>query len=175
MEHNSKGTEITKAKKAFREIHNCKHCFFFEKPRRCPAMNVRPLEEISMPVVVEDNQKFSCPKDDIGNSPYGNAAGTCFGYCWKDILKEFAEKRKSKEDKKTSKKSSDNGKKNEGKRRRFGLMQKAKALLIHNLFRNRSQNKHSENQEMPSIVGNVAPWLGLLGIGLLLISAVLRA
>lgn len=98
MEHNSKGTEITKSKKVFREIHNCKHCFFFEKPRRCPAMNVCPLEEISMPVAVEEKLEFSCPKDDIGNCPYGNAAGTCFGYCWKEILKEFAENRKSKEE-----------------------------------------------------------------------------
>ena len=84
--------------KLFREIHNCKHCYFFEKPRRCPAMNICPLAEMKMPETVRVKKFLPCPKDDEGNCPYGNEAGTCFGYCWKDILRDFYKAKECKEE-----------------------------------------------------------------------------
>ena len=77
-----------------------------------------------------------------------------------------------KDDKKSSKKSSGDGKTAKGKKRRFRLLQKAKLILLQNNLTNRSHRESGDNQEMPQLVGNVAPWLGLLGIGLLLLSAV---
>lgn len=77
-----------------------------------------------------------------------------------------------KSDKKSSKKSSDDGKKGKGKKRRLGLLQKAKLMLLQNNLANKNHKENSDNQEVPEIVSNVAPWVGLLGIGLLLISAV---
>lgn len=92
---------------------------------------------------------------------------------------ESKEKQKSsdkspskKDDKKSSKKSSDDGKKGKGKKRRLGLLQKAKLILLQNNLANKNHRDGGESQEVPQIVNNVIPWLGLLGIGLLLISAV---
>ena len=92
---------------------------------------------------------------------------------------EIKEKKKSsdkssskKDDKKSSKKSSDDGKKGKGKKRRLGLLQKAKLILLQNNLANKNHRDGGESQEVPQIVNNVIPWLGLLGIGLLLISAV---
>lgn len=77
-----------------------------------------------------------------------------------------------KDDKKSSKKSSGDGKTAKGKKGRFRLLQKAKLILLQNNLTNKSRRESGDNQEMPQLVGNVAPWLGLLGIGLLLVSAV---
>ncbi len=77
-----------------------------------------------------------------------------------------------KDDKKSSKKSSDDGKKEKGKKRRLGLLQKAKLVLLQNNLVNRNHKENGDNQEVPEIVNNVVPWVGVLGIGLLLVSAI---
>lgn len=77
-----------------------------------------------------------------------------------------------KDDKKSSKKLSGGGKTAKDKKGRFRLLQKAKLILLQNNLTNKSHRESGDNQEMPQLVGNVAPWLGLLGIGLLLLSAV---
>ena len=77
-----------------------------------------------------------------------------------------------KESKKSSGKSSDDGKTSKGKKRRLGLLQKAKMLFLQKNLLKQNGKEGSDNQEMPQIVSDVAPWLGLMGIGLLVISAV---
>ena len=34
-----------------------------------------------------------CYGDEVGNCPYSNEVGTCFGFCMKDILKEQRERK----------------------------------------------------------------------------------
>ncbi len=48
-----------------------------------------------------------CPKDTIGNCPYGNDVGTCFGFCWQEILKEFRAKRGNHYEKEAEEESND--------------------------------------------------------------------
>ena len=93
MDHNQKN-----AINLFREAYNCKHCLYFEKPRLCLAMNSCPLDEKRIPGAVRVKNFQMCPKDEVGNCPYGNDAGTCFGFCWKEILKDFYKKGESKEE-----------------------------------------------------------------------------
>jgi hypothetical protein len=38
------------------------------------------------PVIEEKITREKCSKDKEGNCPYGNEVGTCFGYCWKELL-----------------------------------------------------------------------------------------
>lgn len=77
-----------------------------------------------------------------------------------------------KESKKSSGKSSDNRKATKGRKRRPGLLQKAKLTLLRiNLLKSRNKDQ-GDNQEMPRIVSSVATWLGLLGGGMLMIAAV---
>ena len=86
--------------------------------------------------------------------------------------KSYEKSSAKKDDKKSSKKSSGDGKAAKDKKRRFRLLQKAKLIFLQNNLTNKSHRESGDNQEMPQLVGNVAPWLGLLGIGLLLLSAV---
>ena len=41
--------------------------------------------------------KKGCLAKDGKSCPYGNDVGTCFGYCWKEILNEFKEKKRQEE------------------------------------------------------------------------------
>lgn len=77
-----------------------------------------------------------------------------------------------KESKKSSGKSSDDGKTSKGKKRRLGLLQKAKMLFLQKNLLKQDGTEGGNNQEMPQIVSDVAPWVGLMGIGLLVVSAV---
>lgn len=51
-----------------------------------------------MPEAVRVKNFLPCPKDDVGNCPYGNESGTCFGYCWKEILRDFYKAKENKEE-----------------------------------------------------------------------------
>lgn len=87
--------------------------------------------------------------------------------------KTSSDKSSSKQDrKKSSGKSSDDGKGAKGKKKKIGLIQKAKMVLLQNNMLKTQGKENGDNQEIPSIVSSVAPWLGLMGIGLLVISAV---
>lgn len=70
--------------KLFREIHDCKNCLYYEKPRRCQATKSCPLQKGEIPDWLPE--KYRCPKDSEGNCPYGNEVGTCFRFCWNEIL-----------------------------------------------------------------------------------------
>lgn len=82
--------------KEFRLQHDCAHCLYYEKPRRCKATDRCFLDENQYPDL-EIRIKENCSKDKDGNCPYGNEVGTCFGYCWREILDEFKEKKKQEE------------------------------------------------------------------------------
>lgn len=74
-------------RKEFRERHDCGNCLYFQRPRKCPAETVCPIEtDLSHGMV---RAAIGCPKDMEGGCPYGNSAGTCFGFCIKRILKEM--------------------------------------------------------------------------------------
>lgn len=90
----------------------------------------------------------------------------------KDTKKSNEKASSTKESKKASGKSSDDGKTSKGKKRRLGLLQKAKMLLLQKNLLKQNETEGGNNQEMPQIVSDVVPWLGLMGIGLLVISAV---
>lgn len=78
--------------KEFRIKHDCAHCYYYEKPRRCKGMDKCYLEddEAQEPEMGENHH---CSRDKEGDCPYANEAGTCFGYCWKEILNEFKKKK----------------------------------------------------------------------------------
>lgn len=90
----------------------------------------------------------------------------------KDTKKANEKSSSNRESKKSSGKSTDDGKSSKGKKRRLSLLQKAKMVLLQNNLLKSQSKEQSDNQEMPQIVSDVAPWLGLMGIGLLVISAV---
>ena len=81
------------ARKEFREEHDCQYCMYFEN-KSCKANKKCPLDEQEEQEKHKKPEKPKCPKDKEGNCPYGNESGTCFGFCWKDILKEYEEKRR---------------------------------------------------------------------------------
>lgn len=77
----------------FRDEYDCKHCVLFKQPRQCNANGNCPLEENSKKARKPKRHevqigKSRCKKDISGNCPYGNASGTCFNYCWKEILEK---------------------------------------------------------------------------------------
>ena len=81
------------AKKAFREIYDCEYCLYNERPRRCHTAPERgcPLEYGKQ---IKEVEKIpTCPKDQEGYCPYGNEVGTCFGFCYQQILSKFYKKR----------------------------------------------------------------------------------
>lgn len=90
---------MDKEEKAFREKYNCRNCSYYKKPRRCFAEKICPLEEGEIPRLVNKikSKLPKCPKDKVGDCPYGNENGTCFGFCWLDILKEYRERKKQNE------------------------------------------------------------------------------
>lgn len=83
-------------KKEFREEHDCAFCLYFEN-RTCKAVNRCPIDEKEKRRFSRTPEQTPCPKDEEGNCPYGNDVGTCFGFCWKEILEEYHEaKRRNK-------------------------------------------------------------------------------
>lgn len=87
--------------------------------------------------------------------------------------KKSSDKSSSKQEgKKSSGKGSDDGKGAKGKKKKIGLIQKVKMVLLQNNLLKTQGKENGDNQEIPSIVSNVAPWLGIMGIGLLVVSAV---
>ena len=71
----------------FRRKHDCESCLYFKRPKRCPAEKACPLDgKMSEGMIFA---AIGCPKDTEGGCPYGNSAGTCFGFCIKRILKEM--------------------------------------------------------------------------------------
>ena len=87
----------------------------------------------------------------------------------KDTKKSSNKSSNKNDGKKSSGKSSDDGK---GKKKKLGLLQKAKMLLLQNNLMNKQGKESSDGQEVPSIVSGLAPWLALMGGGLLIVSAV---
>lgn len=74
----------------FREEHECKYCLYFEKPRRCMAVDRCPMDEETVLKKTEEKVGIKCPKySGDKRCPYSNEAGTCFGFCTRDILEEF--------------------------------------------------------------------------------------
>ena len=80
----------TLSKREFRKKHNCKSCLYYSKTRKCSAELICPLE-IDAKLAVKLR---TCPLDESGTCPYGNEAGTCFGFCIKQILQEQKEGKK---------------------------------------------------------------------------------
>ncbi len=79
--------------KRFRSEHDCMSCIYFSKPRKCVAIDECLLEQ-GEDDEAEVQTKVRCSKDEIGDCPYGNESGTCFGYCLQRIIKEHREKQK---------------------------------------------------------------------------------
>ena len=83
----------------FRALHECKYCLYFEKPRRCMAIDTCPIEG-DFPGSKQPDEKpvLKCPKynQDVP-CPYGNESGTCFGFCTKKVLEELKKSRTASE------------------------------------------------------------------------------
>lgn len=79
--------------KKFRKKHKCRLCLYYRKLRNCQAELVCPLDPPE-----EFGEKKTCPLDTDGSCPYKNESGTCFGFCWKKILKEHNERKKYEKD-----------------------------------------------------------------------------
>ena len=76
-------------KNALRKLHDCDYCLYYEKPRRCYATKQCPMEMEKRIMKKEEVKQPTCQRDKEGNCPYGNAVGTCFGFCFQEILAEF--------------------------------------------------------------------------------------
>lgn len=85
--------------KAFRKKHNCKSCFYYTKMKRCVMTLECPLDVNTE----RSSTKKSCPLDIDGTCPYKNEAGTCFGFCMKEILREHRERKRQNEQTKEEK------------------------------------------------------------------------
>ncbi|MBP3234956.1 MAG: hypothetical protein J6M65_11115 [Eubacterium sp.] len=82
--------------KQFRELHECKYCLYFDKPRRCMAIDSCPIEGEFETSKKEEKPVLKCPKYDQDKTcPYANETGTCFGYCVKEVMKEIKKNRSS--------------------------------------------------------------------------------
>lgn len=73
--------------KEFRKRNGCDSCLYSQNMKRCFMTSICPL------VIEEENVqiKRTCPLDESGTCPYKNGAGTCFAFCWKEILKDYKE------------------------------------------------------------------------------------
>ena len=81
-------------KRKFREAHDCYHCRY-RNLEQCPAVVSCPLEVTRK---INKRKAPKCPRDETNDCPYGNDAGTCFGFCWREILRDFKRERESKEE-----------------------------------------------------------------------------
>ncbi len=76
----------------FKEQHGCVQCLYKQsiancfKLKKCFINTEKARAFISM-----------CPKDDTGDCPYGNDAGTCFGFCMREIVQEHRERKRKHE------------------------------------------------------------------------------
>lgn len=77
-------------RKEFREVHDCLFCLYYEN-KSCKAKKKCPMVVQEEKEKLKEVEKIRCPKDKEGNCPYGNESGTCFGFCWKNILKDYDE------------------------------------------------------------------------------------
>ena len=84
-------------REAFRKKYGCLDCLYYEKPRRCFETKYCPLEDGEEPKKTEQLPKPRCPNDIKGDCPYGNEIGTCFGFCWQEILSEHRERKRRNE------------------------------------------------------------------------------
>ena len=84
-------------REAFRKKYGCLDCLYYEKPRRCFETKYCPLEDGKEPKKTEQLPKPRCPNDIKGDCPYGNELGTCFGFCWQEILSERRERKRRNE------------------------------------------------------------------------------
>lgn len=83
---------------AFRELHECKYCLYFEKPRRCMAIDTCPIEGDFPNAKSDEKPVLRCPKYDKDSPcPYGNEVGTCFGFCTKKVIEDMKKKREESE------------------------------------------------------------------------------
>ncbi len=74
----------------FRELHECRYCLYFDKPRRCMAIDTCPIEGEFPNLKKPEKPKLRCPKYNHEKScPYGNDVGTCFGFCAKEAMEEI--------------------------------------------------------------------------------------
>lgn len=90
-----KGIEARNYTKRFKEKHDCKNCFYYKRPRRCFETLRCPLDDVLLDK--SHAKKIKYPKNCEGNCLYGNEVGTCFGFCYKKILKEIKEAKKNEE------------------------------------------------------------------------------
>ena len=81
-------------KEAPRKKHKCLNCLYYEKQQQCFVTKHCPLEDDAEPKKQVQVLRQLCPKDKIGNCPYGNESGTCFGFCWQEILSEHRERKR---------------------------------------------------------------------------------
>lgn len=65
----------------------------FDMNERCPVKKHCPMDDEKEPKGFP--KKFRCPRDSVGNCPYGNEVGTCFGPCWLKVLEEHRKRRKN--------------------------------------------------------------------------------
>ncbi len=109
---NYETTKYRNSLKQYRREHDCKYCKYYEKPRKCNGEfhclieEEQILEQKRRQEKRPDKQR-KCPKDTEGNCPYGNDVGTCFGFCWQEILKEFRAKRGNHYEKEAEDKNND--------------------------------------------------------------------
>ena len=89
--------EYRMEREAFRKKYGCLDCLYYEKPRRCFETKYCPLEDGEEPKKTEQLPKPRCPNDIKGDCPYGNEIGTCFGFCWQEILSEHRERKRRNE------------------------------------------------------------------------------
>ena len=77
-----------------RKKRKCLNCLYYEKQQQCFATKHCSLEDDAEPKKQVQVLRQRCPKDKIGNCPYGNESGTCFGFCWQEILSEHRERKR---------------------------------------------------------------------------------
>ena len=81
-------------KRKFRVALDCYHCRY-RNLKQCPAVVSCPLD---MTRITNKRRELKCPRDETNDCPYGNEAGTCFGFCWREILRDFKRVRERKEE-----------------------------------------------------------------------------
>ena len=83
-------------KRAFMKKYDCRDCLEIELIEECFKNQKCKYAEVND---VQKAKKPRCPHDETGNCPYGNESGTCFGFCYREILQEFTERRRNQNDK----------------------------------------------------------------------------
>ncbi|MBO5424506.1 MAG: hypothetical protein J6A25_03250 [Lachnospiraceae bacterium] len=83
----------------YRNSHDCAYCLYYRTDKCDSNFRCYLEEEQTMQHVVLEAYRIKkgCLAKDGKSCPYGNDVGTCFGYCWKEILNEFKEKKRQEE------------------------------------------------------------------------------